>query len=111
MAKEAVDTVRNPLAKAKEFYDMGKQTVMSTANAAKALAHGDVKKALYEAENAIVAPARKIGDEMTGGAVSEVEKKTGLKPGHFIENVSALTNPKKAAQTALAVAQAAAVRA
>lgn len=107
MAKEAAETVADPLKKAKELYNIGKTTVVSSANAAKALAHGDFKKAIYEAENAIEAPARKIGDELTGGAVSEVEKKTGLKPGHFIENISALTNPKKALQTAVAVAQAA----
>ena len=106
MAKEAIDTVKNPLKKAKEFYDIGKKTVVSTAKAANALAHGDVKKALYEAENAIEAPARKVGDEFTGGAVSDFEKKTGMKPGHFIENVGGLTNPKKAAQTASALAQA-----
>lgn len=108
VAKEAVETVADPLKKAKELYNIGKTTVVSTANAAKALAHGDIKKAIYEAENAIEAPARKIGDEFTGGAVSEVEKKTGLKPGHFIENISALKNPKKALQTAVAVTQAAA---
>lgn len=94
VAKEAFDTIKDPLKKAKEYYDIGKQTVVSGARAANALAHGDLKKAAYETENAIEPLARKVGDTVTDGAVSKFEERTGMKAGHYIENISMLKNPK-----------------
>lgn len=94
IAKEAIDTVKDPLNKAKEFYDIGKQTVVHGAKSASALAHGDFKRAMLEAENAAEPLTRKIGDEFTGGEVSKFEKKTGMKPAHFYENIKMASKPK-----------------
>lgn len=94
IAKEAIDTVKDPIKKAKEFYDIGKQTVVHGAKSASALAHGDFKRAMLEAENAAEPLARKIGDEFTGGEVSKFEKKTGMKPAHFYENIKMASKPK-----------------